>query len=307
MTTFDSLYNYPFFKIILDRLLLIWPGHHDFINTRISKSTSDTLKTADLLSSAILRIASNLDSYIYSYKKLCSSMFEESLYFQKHKSYRYSSFEEVNHLIYSNSLFMESYLKGLLLSQVLWENQTAAFSYYLSEFLPLLPPSSALLEIGPGHGLLLYFASLAPNINSISGLDVSDSSLRMTISTLEILQTPLTLKCISGDIQRPLNRQSSFKAVIASEVLEHLENPGVALLTIFNSMHSEGLLFLNVPINSPAPDHIYNWDTPDILLDQISDVGFKVLDTKLFPMTGYTLDRALKSKATINVCVIAKR
>lgn len=307
MTTFESLLNYPSLSIILDRLLRAWPDHLDFINTRITKSTPDTLKTADQLSSAILRIATNFDSYIYSYKQLCSIMFEEALYFKRHKSYRYSSFDEVNRLIYSNASFMQDYLKGLLLSQVLWENQTSAFSYYLSEFLPLLPPSSGLLEIGPGHGLLLYFASLKANINSIAGLDISDASLKMTISTLKRLHAPLTLKCINHDIQRPRNPQTLFQAVIASEVLEHLENPALALLSIYNSMHSEGFLFLNVPINSPAPDHIYNWDAPELLLDQIRDVGFNVIDSKLFPMTGYTLARALKSKATINVCVIAKR
>src|SRR3712207_7808068 len=53
-----------------------------------------------------------------------------------------------------------------------------------------------------------------------------------------------------------------FRSVI-SEVLEHLEQPGQALAFLRDCMTADGRIFINVPLNSPSPDHIYLLSSPE--------------------------------------------
>ena len=54
---------------------------------------------------------------------------------------------------------MQNYLRGILLSQVLWANQATLCHFYAERFLVPLKLGADALEIGSGHGLLMYFAA----------------------------------------------------------------------------------------------------------------------------------------------------
>ena len=66
-------------------------------------------------------------------------------------------------------------------------------------------------------------------------------------------------------------------------------------------------MFLNVPVNSPAPDHIFLWHSPEEVVDLVKDCGFEVVDTRFVPATGFTEEEARRRKVTINSLVIAKK
>ena len=65
-------------------------------------------------------------------------------------------------------------------------------------------------------------------------------------------------------------------------------------------------MFINVPINSPAADHIFLLRTPDEVRAIVEDAGLKVRELTAEPMTGYTLDEALGQKITVNCFVLAQ-
>ena len=98
-----------------------------------------------------------------------------------------------------------------------------------------------------------------------------------------------------------------FDALVLGEILEHLETPDIALKSLANQLRSGGLVFINFPINSPAPDHIYLLKTIEEVVSLVRNAGYKVLETEAFPMTGYNLERAIASKVTISVVVIAEK
>jgi 2-polyprenyl-3-methyl-5-hydroxy-6-metoxy-1,4-benzoquinol methylase len=202
---------------------------------------------------------------------------------------------------------MGRYLKGILLSQILWANQAEAFRFYVEHFLGRLPPGADYLEVGPGHGLLIYFAARTPAVATITGWDVSQSSVAMTRRMLETIGVERAFSLELHNILEPPPAEAAFDAVVVSEVLEHLDQPEAALDTVLKALRRGGLAFLNVPVNSPAPDHIYHWGSPAAVEDLVRSRGFAIVDTGVAATTGYDVARALRRKVAVNSLVVARR
>ena len=98
-----------------------------------------------------------------------------------------------------------------------------------------------------------------------------------------------------------------FDSIVASEVLEHLEDPALALNNLCDCMNPGGRILVNMPVNSPAPDHIYLVRHPDEVAELVRDAGFVVDSKANFPMVGYDVESAIDKKVTINVSVIGVR
>ncbi len=64
-----------------------------------------------------------------------------------------------------------------------------------------------------------------------------------------------------------------------------------------------GRLFVNVPVNSPSPDHIYLLNTPEEAVTMVRNSGYEIAEQRFFPMTGHSETRARKNKLSIS-CVI---
>ena len=99
--------------------------------------------------------------------------------------------------------------------------------------------------------------------------------------------------------------QRRFGSVVLAEVLEHLENPVAALKGVARHMKPGAFLWLHVPINSPAPDHLYLLRTPEEAVELARSGGFAPTDWAFYPMTGQTLERARKRSLTISAVVTA--
>jgi trans-aconitate methyltransferase len=97
----------------------------------------------------------------------------------------------------------------------------------------------------------------------------------------------------------------AFDTLVLSEVLEHVEDPLAVLSALHGRLAPGGRLFVNVPINSPAPDHIYLLQTPEEAESLVGRAGFHVEAVHLFPVAGYTAEKALRHRVTVSVVVIA--
>ena len=280
MTRATTLQFRPSLSLICNAVIEAWPEHDTFLSMRFAESTDPSLQIAEEMADLVLRIVGNdLPQFINGYRWMCEAFVAEDLYFRRTGSYRLNSFEDAYSEVYSRDDYMQKYLRGILLSQVLWANQTASFYFYIERFLARLKVGADYLEIGPGHGLLLFFAARSQMIGSITGWDVSESSLAMTRSTLEAvgLKRPFNLK-LQNILDSP-SVSKQYDAVVVSEVLEHLDRPQAALDTVFHALRPGGLAFFNVPVNSPAPDHIYYWGAPDEVEEMVRSVGFSILDS----------------------------
>jgi hypothetical protein len=94
---------------------------------------------------------------------------------------------------------------------------------------------------------------------------------------------------------------------VLSEVLEHLERPKEAIEIIGQLLKPDGSVWINVPANGPAPDHLFLVRSPAEVAALVEAAGLKIEREAAFPLAGSNLDRALRQQLPISCCVTARR
>ena len=305
----EVLKNYPTLDMLAQHMLRVWPEHHKYLTARFKSDSEDFLKrTEELASCAVQLMHDDVTGYCQDYRWMCEQFIEEQIYFQRHGNYRHSSFEDVNKEIYANQSYMQRYVRGILVSQIFWANHAQAIDLFRTEFLTTIAQGADYLEIGPGHGLFFYFASRMATIASLTGWDVSESSIAETQQAMQLMKVaPERYRLIRQDIFDASSPPEQFDAVIISEVLEHLEAPDKALQSLHRVMRSGARIFINAPVNSPAPDHIYLWRTTDALAKQVQECGFTIEQAHYLPLTGRSLEYCRKYNLDISCIFIARK
>jgi 2-polyprenyl-3-methyl-5-hydroxy-6-metoxy-1,4-benzoquinol methylase len=292
---------------LIDAILGVWPEHAGFLERSFAGRSAAELLITERLAELVVRLhPDDLPALAAGYRWMCEMVLEEDLDFKRSGHYRYSSFKQVDELVYQQRERMAQYMLGLLISSVLWANHTRSFAYYVGHFLASNSDGYAHLEVGPGHGLLLYLAASDPRCASVTGLDISAESLSQTQGALTRLGTGKPAACLACDIAQPLDIGQRYDSVVISEVCEHLEDPETALRNLRGFMRPGGRIFVNMPINAPAIDHIFLLRSPEEVLAMVERAGFEIEASMNAPTSGYTEARARKLGASISVCVIGR-
>jgi 2-polyprenyl-3-methyl-5-hydroxy-6-metoxy-1,4-benzoquinol methylase len=298
--------SYANLSRMIEVQLKVFPQHERFLANRFASMPESHLSFSDEIAGLVLKIADpSIETVCEDYRWLSHAVLEEEMYFRRHGTYRLSKFADAVEQVYSNQTVMRKYMNGLLATQVWWRNHTDVLKVFGDDFIAGNNPGFSHLEIGPGHGLFLHFAAADPRCAKAEGWDISPASIAATRSALDRMGA-------SGKISLQLcdlfaAHGQAFDSIVCSEVLEHLENPGAALEVIGKLLAPGGRLFINAPVNSPAPDHIYLFRTPEELVELMKGLGFKILRTHFAPITGATLERAREQALTISAVVIATR
>jgi 2-polyprenyl-3-methyl-5-hydroxy-6-metoxy-1,4-benzoquinol methylase len=309
-----NISEYPAIVTLTNHIVSRWPEHSSFLEKSFAGRTGKEFDVSESLARAILLLAEDesggLDQLCDDYRFLCEHIvLPEEIYFRRNGTYRLTSFEDAQKECYANAQFMARYMNGLLLSDVMWVNHASAFAYFVDEYLPRLRDKSNHLEIGPGHGLFLYFAASANNVVSVTGWDISPTSIEKTRHALTKLAAPIVPQLHLQNMfdADSIPEKDRFSSVVMSEILEHLEDPSAALLAAAEAMTPGGYIFINVPANSPAPDHIFLFESLAHTESIVTDAGLIVVASQAFPMSGATLERAMKHKLAVSCVVIAQK
>ena len=161
------------------------------------------------------------------------------------------------------------------------------------------------LEIGPGHGLMTWFAAQHILARTVEAWDVSAVSLGQTRAALDMLGpgAPVVLRQV--DILAAAVPEAQVDLIVISEVLEHLESPEIALAFLRRVLRDTGSIFINVPLNSPSPDHIYLFETPGDIVGLVERAGFRVVATELFATQGHDIAKALRTRISVSAGIVA--
>ena len=143
-------------------------------------------------------------------------------------------------------------------------------------------------------------------MTSLTGWDISPTSIEATRAAVLRMKVSQPVDLAVNDILQPQGEACRFDVVTMCEVLEHLEKPEAALTAVRRLMAPGGRLFVSVPINSPAPDHIYLLRTPEEAAELLQRNGFDILGADSFPTGGYALERAKRLGVTISCALIAE-
>lgn len=303
----------PSLDELLARLLARWPEHAGYVAKSLEGRDAAVSAVSNEVARLVLALggaqAGGVDGLIDDYRFLCEAIvLPEELHFRRHGAYRLSRFADAERECYANAPFMNRYMNGLLVSNVLWANHACAFAAYVNDYLPSTRAGGAHLEIGPGHGLFLYFAAKAERFARVEGWDVSPTSIdnsRRALAALGVGEA-VTLEQANLFLAPATAEQARFDSIVMSEILEHLEDPVAALRSAMAHLAPGGRLWVNVPANSPAPDHIYLVRDLDHAIGLVEQAGLEVVDARAFPMSGATLEKAVKRKLAVS-CVVSTR
>lgn len=287
--------------------LTAWPEHDKFLIRSFRQRSSEVLDATEIVSTAILKLIDGDERrFGEDYRWTCDRLREEEIFFHREGRYRLSTFADAYAEVYSNHEYMRRYVGGLLLTQALWFNHVAIMEMFLSRVLGATTGPFDYLEIGPGHGLMTYFAAELKLARSLEAWDVSSVSLEETKAALGKLGVPKPVALVETDILQVGAARRRFDLVVMSEVLEHLEAPVTALRFLRSAIADGGRIFLNVPINSPSPDHLYLFTSPDDVVAVIEESGLRVERIELYATQGRPVETALAQRISVSAGVIAR-
>ena len=297
---------HPATREIVDAVLGVWPEHAAYLLKSIEPRSPAMLEATEAAAAASLKLmGADAAKFAADYRWTCDQLRDEELHFHREGKYRLSTFADAYAEVYSNHEYMGRYVNGLLLTQVLWYNHIATFEMFLNRVLKRTEGPFDYLEIGPGHGLMVYFAGQSPNARSLNAWDVSAVSLRETRAALDKLAFAKPIELTEVDILRASAPAQRFDLIVISEVLEHLEQPAKALDFLRKAISDDGTIFINVPLNSPSPDHIYLFSTPEDVTALVEGAGFRVKALELFATQARPIEQALATQISVSAGVVA--
>lgn len=304
----QNLSAYPAIFKVVNTLMADWPEHGRYIESRFKDDTPDFLaRTEEFAALALTGMQDDLPLYCADYRWMCEEFWKEEFHFRREGSYRLSTFEEAYREVYSNADYMSRYVRGILISQIIWDPHARAFDIFRTKFLTGINAGASYLEVGPGHGFFLAFASREADLGRMEAWDVSPSSIAEAKQALNRLGVTREITIVEQDVLAAPARHDEFDAAVISEVLEHLERPDLALQSLHAALKPGGRIFINAPINSPAPDHIYLWRSPSEFSDFVKAQGFEIEEAHDLPQTGVKLERALKLDMSVSCIVIGRK
>jgi len=310
----DAIKDSPHLNDLIARVIARWPDHAGYVAKSFDGREAAVVAVSDELARIVLVLgagmAEGMDGLIDDYRFLCESIvLPEELHFRRHGTYRLTRFADAERECYANAPFMNRYMNGLLVSNILWSNHAHAFEAYVNGYLPKLAEGAAHLEIGPGHGLFLYFAARQSRLGRIDGWDVSPTSIANTRAALATLgvERPVSLELVNLFDAAGAPTAGDFDGIVMSEILEHLEDPVAAMVAASRHLKPGGHLWVNVPANSPAPDHIFLVDGLDHAVELVERAGLEVAEKAAFPMSGVSLEKAIKRKLAVSCVVLARK
>ncbi|KQR88078.1 class I SAM-dependent methyltransferase [Sphingomonas sp. Leaf343] len=304
----DSPYAaHPNIARLVEAVVDVWPDHGTYLEKSFGARTASLLDTSDRMAAAVLELAADdVRGTAEDYRWLCDRIREEELNFARTDAYRFSTFEETNAHVYSDDDFMKRYMNGLLFSHVLWFMHASSLHFFVQRLAARVKAGGKVLEVGSGHGLLLFLCLRDLKMREAVAWDLSPVSLEHTRAALARLGAEGRARFAVQDMHQAEATGEQFDLVILSHLLEHLDDPIPALATVRKLLTKDGVLFVNVPLNAPMPDHLQLLRDPSEAEKMLVDGGFRVLEIASHTTQAMPLGKALKRKAAVTCSIIAE-
>lgn len=292
---------------LITEIIRINPLQQNFIES----SLNDALKEEKANIESYIRYGQSqgltLEYLANCYDLIVKDTLREQLYFQRHKRYRYSSFSEVAESVYFDDAYMNKYMHGLALTAYLWPNHREIHRYF-TRSIPTQKTGNY-IEIGPGHGIYMVTAMRQSIYQKFDGIDLSPTSVALTRALLDsgCFGSFQNYRIFEKDFLEDELMPNHYNAVVMGEVLEHVELPAEFLRKIRYIAADEAFIFITTPINAPAIDHIYLFDSFESIETLVSESGLKVKDKLLVPYPGQTLEDSISEMLPINVALVLSK
>lgn len=249
----------------------------------------------------------SIQKQVNAYLLFLNDTLKEIYYFIENGNYRYSTLKDVEDKIYFNHDYMEDYMIGLAISNFVWDTHIAIRRYFIT-LMQNIDTFGKYLEIGPGHGNFFLQSLKFGKFDKLLGVDISPTSCEMTKKIVNFNNQKAKQKCqfVCMDFLE-YNFNEEFNFITIGEVLEHVENPKFFLRKARDILADNGNIFITVPINGPAIDHIYLFSHPDDVKNMIKDCELEIVKEEYFMANNYSLEKALRTKNAIIMVALLRK
>lgn len=243
-----------------------------------------------------------------SYNFIVKETFREQMFFNKHKRYRYATFNEVASSVYMDNDYMKKYMYGLAITSFLWKQHQVMHTFF-ENHLPK-EKSGTFLEIGPGHGYYFMKALTLTAFDHLTAIDISPTSVEMT---KEIVKQSVGMNTgKKWDIHQcdflMMETTNKYDGLVMGEVLEHVENPVAFLKKIHSIVHEDSFVYITTCANAPEIDHLYLFKNEIEVIKMAEDCGFTVKEKLIVPYGNYTVEETNEKELPLNIALtLAKR
>ncbi len=288
------------FDRFLSEIGKAWPEHARRLQIAHDQLSEAGSATAEANAALVCLVHSNrLVEIARNYKETCEVILDEELFFRRNGHYRAANVEQAEDILAAYPDFWPRYLDGLPATQILWTNHVESCAFLKTLVVAQNPKN--VLEIGPGHGLIISSLARSLPTATCTAWDINESAISATKAFTEASGVAASVKVELQDIYEPArDNEAKYDTIILFEVLEHVDDPASMLRQGKRRLAVGGKIYVSIPINSPAPDHVGLYRNADEIEEMAGQVGLKSVERALFPQTGYTLEKALKNNATIS-------
>jgi 2-polyprenyl-3-methyl-5-hydroxy-6-metoxy-1,4-benzoquinol methylase len=283
------------------------PLHAKFLASSLEGMSDDLRRELISYLDYCTRRGLGIDYLADCYSTIVNDTRTEQLFFWKYGRYRYDRFRDVADKVYLDDAYMNKYMYGLALTAFLWPNHAA-----LSEFFERSFPrgkKGAYLEIGPGHGYYLKRAAELGAFETLTGIDLSPTSVEMTRDILA--HSGFTSRggvhVLERDFLDFSANDATYSCVVMGEVLEHVEDPGLFLRKIAELSDRDTHIFVTTCCNAPAVDHIFLFRSPHDVEDLVLGSGLDIVDSTYVPYAGKTLEECERDALSVNVAYVLRK
>ncbi len=131
-------------------------------------------------------------------------------------------------------------------------------------------------DLGCGSGLILNEVLQMKPFWSGHGLDISPASVDYAKRLAAHKRVAARVEFVAGDIAQLPFEDESLDLVIASEVMEHVPEPGLVLMGISRVLRPGGQLVITIPLESHTPAHLQTFRSPEEFLSLCETAGLNI-------------------------------
>ncbi|MFZ1084444.1 MAG: class I SAM-dependent methyltransferase [Terracidiphilus sp.] len=281
--------------------------HTSFMNRSLESMREDTREELTDYLSYCLSIGLSFEYLADSYNTIVNDTMMEQMFFEEHKRYRWSRFDELAHTVYFDDTYMRKYMYGLAITAFLWPNHVALHDFFIRTFPRGLKGNY--LEIGPGHGYYFKQSAHLGNFERLLGVDISSASVALTRDIIRHFE--IDKKCpaevIETDFLTFHEENREYSCIVMGEVLEHVEDPLRFLKAIARLSGPSTHIFVTTCMNAPAVDHISLFRTGKDVEEIIAASGLQVIEACYVPYAGKTLAECEKRALSVNVGYVLRK
>jgi 2-polyprenyl-3-methyl-5-hydroxy-6-metoxy-1,4-benzoquinol methylase len=292
---------------IISKIEVLNPLHGKKLKKNLQGLEPDYFKRAALFFNKyekfVHTLGRDLDYGIECYLTMLADVMYEQVRFLETGEYSSKSFQEVQQRVYSNPEVMEYYMHGLMISNFLWVHHYRMLSFFVDALPRYRKTTRRYLEIGGGHGLYLSEAlAVLDGGTTFEVIDISERSLEIS----KLFVDSHKVRFMLSDIYA-FEAGEKYDFITMGEVLEHVEEPVKLLERVHDLLTNQGHIFITVPINSPAIDHIYLFRSTQEIRNALNAAHLEIVEEQSLCAENVPEEKAEELRITILYGALLKK